>query len=338
MRRVPKAEIIAEDYNYNIRRYVDNAPPPEPHDVRAHLHGGVPKVEVARLAHFWQNYTGLQPDAFVPRDDVYLDFAPAIAQKRDIADFVATHSSTIASHQQFMHTLAAWWQDNLPVVKALAPDEADLEGRNSRDATRTRNVYLMRSSLLKSIEQALSQQQLLTPFQVRGAFANYVDLLKADFKSIAAGLSPLAPDRELFAASRLFLREIENRIEQRENFAFETTLSGRSYLKLVRRLRAEDWRVELIYLALPNIETSRLRVAERVAHGGHNILLEDIERRFPRSLANLLDVFNIEVDICRCFLNTNSVPELVFEQRGELCNIVHADYYQYLISLKEAMS
>ena len=45
-RRVPKAEIVAEDYNCNIRRYVDNAPPPEPHDVRAHLHGGVPKAEV----------------------------------------------------------------------------------------------------------------------------------------------------------------------------------------------------------------------------------------------------------------------------------------------------
>jgi type I restriction enzyme M protein len=191
-RRVPKAEIIAEDYNCNIRRYVDNAPPPEPHDVRAHLHGGVPKVEVANLAHFWQNYTGLQQDAFVPRDDIYLDFAPAIEHKRDIADFVATHSSTITSHQQFMHTLAAWWQDNLPTVKALAPDAANQEGRS-------RNVYLMRSSLLKSIEQALSEQQLLTPFQVRGAFANYVDSLKADFKSIAASGwgAELIPDAEI---------------------------------------------------------------------------------------------------------------------------------------------
>jgi type I restriction enzyme M protein len=160
-RRVSKAEIIAEDYNCNIRRYVDNAPPPEPHDVRAHLHGGVPKVEVASLGHFWQNYAGLEQDAFVPRDDTYLDFAPAIANKRDIADFVATHPSTIASHQQFMHTLAAWWEENLPTVQALAPDAANQEGRS-------RNVYLMRSSLLKSIEQALAEQQLLTPFQVRG--------------------------------------------------------------------------------------------------------------------------------------------------------------------------
>jgi predicted ABC-type ATPase len=68
---------------------------------------------------------------------------------------------------------------------------------------------------------------------------------------IAAGLSPLAPERELQAASRLFLAEIEVRIQQREDFAFETTLAGRSYLKRVRSLRAEGWRIELIYLALP---------------------------------------------------------------------------------------
>lgn len=147
---------------------------------------------------------------------------------------------------------------------------------------------------------------------------------------IAAGLSPLAPERELLAASRLFLAEIEACIKLREDFGFETTLAGRSYLKLVRRLRNEGWRVELIYLALPSMEMSRLRVAERVAHGGHNIPVADIERRFPRSLANLLDVFSLEVDACRCFMNSSAAPELVFEQLGELRNIVHAAHFRHL--------
>lgn len=66
-RLVPKAEIVAEDYNCNIRRYVDNAPPPEPQDVRAHLHGGVPKIEVESLTHFWQNYPQLKDDLFIAR-------------------------------------------------------------------------------------------------------------------------------------------------------------------------------------------------------------------------------------------------------------------------------
>ena len=94
---------------------------------------------------------------------------------------------------------------------------------------------------------------------------------------IAAGLSPLAPERELLAASRLFLSEIEGCIAQREDFAFETTLAGRSYLKLVRRLQAEGWRVELMYLALPSMEMSKLRVAERVAQ----LLFEFVHRGLP---------------------------------------------------------
>jgi type I restriction enzyme M protein len=77
-RRVPVADIAAEDYNCNIRRYVDNAPPPEPHDVRAHLHGGVPLAEVDALQHFWQNYPGLRESCFAPRQGtaIYADFTP----------------------------------------------------------------------------------------------------------------------------------------------------------------------------------------------------------------------------------------------------------------------
>jgi predicted ABC-type ATPase len=151
---------------------------------------------------------------------------------------------------------------------------------------------------------------------------------------IAAGLSPLAPERELLAASRLFLQEIESCIDLGEDFAFETTLAGRSYLKLVNRLRANGWRVELIYLALPSKEMSRLRVAERVAHGGHNIPTADIERRFSRSLANMLNTFSPIVDACRCFMNSGAVPELVFEQQGAQRKIAHKPHYQHL--LKEA--
>jgi len=155
---------------------------------------------------------------------------------------------------------------------------------------------------------------------------------------IAAGLSPLAPERELLAASRLFLREIDTAISAREDFAFETTLAGRSYLKLLRHLRTEGWQLELIYLALPSMEMSKLRVAERVAHGGHNIPTADIERRFARSLTNLLNVFSPAVDVCRCFMNSGALPELVFEQRGGVRNIVHPPSLQKLVKGGGAMT
>jgi predicted ABC-type ATPase len=162
--------------------------------------------------------------------------------------------------------------------------------------------------------------------------ANCSRFINADL--IAAGLSPLAPDRQLLAASRLFLKEIEACIQQRENFAFETTLSGRTYLKLIRRLRSQGWRVELIYLALPSPDISRQRVAERVSHGGHNIPLADIQRRFPRSLTNLLDHFSAEVDFCQCFMNNNQTPELVFEQQGQSRTTFNTEQYQILITSK----
>lgn len=148
---------------------------------------------------------------------------------------------------------------------------------------------------------------------------------------IAAGLAPLAPERELLAASRLFLRELEARIIARESFAFETTLAGRHYLGVIDRLRADGWHVELIYLALPSVEMSRLRVMERVAHGGHAIPLADIQRRFPRSLRHLLDDFSHRVDRCTCFMNDGENPVLVFEQCGETRDVVHAGYYQLLL-------
>lgn len=151
---------------------------------------------------------------------------------------------------------------------------------------------------------------------------------------IAAGLSPLAPERELLAASRIFLREIEEAIEEGEDFAFETTLSGRGYLSLVQRLLDAGWRVELVYLALPSVEMSRLRVAERVSHGGHNIPLQDIQRRFPRSLNNLLTLYAPSVSRARCFMNAGGTPEPVFEQTGSQRYILDDRHFNALV--KEA--
>jgi len=177
--------------------------------VRAHLHCGIPIVEVDSLEHFWSNYAQLRDDCFdvhgrtnaagagrtgaaVARDQTYVDLAPVIAEKRDIADFVATHQGVVGRHQQFMQQLEDWWQANLPIVEALAPNPENQHEQSG-------NVYVMRSSLLTSIAEALADQQLLTSFQVRGAFAQYVDVLKADFKSIAAsGWGPeLIPDQDI---------------------------------------------------------------------------------------------------------------------------------------------
>lgn len=162
--------------------------------------------------------------------------------------------------------------------------------------------------------------------------ADGIQFINADL--IAAGLSPLAPEKQLMPASRLLLQKVAACVTQGTDFALETTLSGRAYLKLVRRLMAEGWHVELIYLALPSIEMSRLRVAERVAHGGHHVSTSAIERRFSRSLANLLRDYSFAASFCQCFMNSGIVPELVFEQQGEHREVLHPEFYAHLV--KEA--
>jgi type I restriction enzyme M protein len=189
-RRVPVEDIEGEDFNCNIRRYVDNAPPPEPHDVRAHLHGGVPKSEIDSLERFWTNYPGLRTRCFRTRPGItaYLDFAPEATDRRALADIVNGDDSVAAAHEGFLKTLEGWWRKRLPAIEALAPSN----GKKG-------NVYTLRRSLLASIEQTFAGSALLTEHQVRGAFARYVDELKADLKSIAAsGWGPeLIPDAEI---------------------------------------------------------------------------------------------------------------------------------------------
>jgi type I restriction enzyme M protein len=191
-RMVPISEISDEDWNCNIRRYVDNAPPPEPHDVRAHLNGGVPVAEIDALAHYWQNYPALREACFAAHDKTYSNLTPALKDKRAIAAVVPEHAGVKACHSAIMATISKWWDANQFIVDQLAYDpENQTEGAG--------NVYFMRAALLASIEKQLAGQALLTPYQVRGAFANYVGQLKADFKSIAAsGWGPeLIPDDDL---------------------------------------------------------------------------------------------------------------------------------------------
>lgn len=79
--------------------------------------------------------------------------------------------------------------------------------------------------------------------------AECLHFINADL--IASGLNPLNPKIEQITASRIFLQEIKDAISKRTDFAFETTLSGKSNLRLINKLRDEGWDVELIYLALP---------------------------------------------------------------------------------------
>jgi len=130
---------------------------------------------------------------------------------------------------------------------------------------------------------------------------------------IAQGLSPLDPEAVQMEAGRLFIKEIENKVKLRKDFSFETTLSGRAYLRLIRELHASGWIIKLFYLCLPDSVFSSKRVRERVKQGGHDIPDDAIKRRFPRSVSNLF-VYMGNCDYTICYDNSQTIPELIFEK------------------------
>ena len=114
--------------------------------------------------------------------------------------------------------------------------------------------------------------------------------------AIAAGLAAFAPETAAIRAGRLMLAEIAHCAQRGESFAFETTLSGLSYLKHIKAWRAHGYQVSLFFLSLPNAETAIARVAERVQQGGHDIPELVIRRRFAAGLQNFRKHYQAVVD------------------------------------------
>jgi len=196
-RAVPVSELEGEEFNLNIRRFVDNSPAPEPHDVKAHLNGGVPTDEVNSLDTHWQNYSNLKVALFTsghPKqvDGDYFSFNEAIESKADIKTAIENHPQLIAKHDAFNAQLGQWWDTQfLPAFHQLGDDKLGSKG-----------VFALRRDALNSIVTALLPEKLLSIYQVRGAMASNFKQHEADLKSIANSgwNAELIPDEEILAS------------------------------------------------------------------------------------------------------------------------------------------
>ena len=141
--------------------------------------------------------------------------------------------------------------------------------------------------------------------------------LNADM--IAKGLSPFDPAKDAIRAGRIMLGRIQELSKGREDFAFETTLSGRAYLRLIRELRDAGYSVHLHFLWTGDVETTRRRIAERVRKGGHDIPEDAVRRRFGKTLQNFLQLYRPAVDRWYLYDNSSTDPNLIAcEKDGEL--------------------
>jgi type I restriction enzyme M protein len=174
---VDNATLKANDYNLNIRRYADNAPPPEPHDVRAHLVGGVPKAEVnaEAMAGLFKAH-GLDPrDLFDERDAQYYDFKPVLVKRQDIKPAIEGNAGLIAKEAAIRGAFEQWWQAHHARITQLS-------GQMDNAAS----LVALRNDLLASFSESLEAIGMLDPFQVRGIVAGFWYQTKYDFLTLMA--------------------------------------------------------------------------------------------------------------------------------------------------------
>ena len=118
---------------------------------------------------------------------------------------------------------------------------------------------------------------------------NCLRFMNAD--EVARGLSPFAPEAAAIRAGRVLIGEIRAALKSRDSFGWESTLSGRGHIRVLRDARAAGYEIELHYLSVPTPRICIERVAQRVREGGHDVPIPDIRRRFRRSIENLVDLY-----------------------------------------------
>lgn len=221
---ISKATLEAEEYNFNIRRYVDNSPLAEPHDVHAHLHGGIPTTEVDELQPYWDNYPSVRNYLFEPLKKGYSKFTAHIGSKEDIKNGITDYAAIQAKQTEYNTCISTWWDTNLPKLKALPVKK---------------NVFELYRDFSKSIASDFSALGILDLHKSRGAFAAYWDLLEVDLKSVAASgwNAELIPDDEIIAS-----QFPEVLIELNTSGARANELEA--LFKEVNELEAEDYNEE----------------------------------------------------------------------------------------------
>ena len=131
-----------------------------------------------------------------------------------------------------------------------------------------------------------------------------IRFLNAD--EIARGLSPLDPSVVAFKSGRLLLSELRELIDRQETLALESTLSGKTYVKIFKEAKQSGYRIELHFVWIPDVREAIRRVRQRVIEGGHDVPVEDVKRRFARSIQHLLDDYALLAN--KWFLWDNSTP------------------------------
>lgn len=128
---------------------------------------------------------------------------------------------------------------------------------------------------------------------------------------IARGLSPFQPEKVSIEAGKIMLHRGWDLLKDDETFAFETTLSTKTYRNLIKIAQEQGYTVMLLFFWLQSIDLAKERVRKRVEAGGHDIDDLVIERRYRSGIRNLFEIYIPIVDKVLIFDNSEEKHELI---------------------------
>ncbi len=150
---------------------------------------------------------------------------------------------------------------------------------------------------------------------------------------IAQGLSPFSPRSAAIKAGRLVLSQIHEYMKMNVDFAFESTLAGKLYINLFKKLKTRGYRLHLFFLWIPDAELAIARIKDRVAEGGHDVPIQDVKRRFKRSTCNFLKLYQPLVDSWMLFNNAGSIPALIARGKNNHVCVINQELFDIIKAL-----
>lgn len=164
-------------------------------------------------------------------------------------------------------------------------------------------------------------------------YVKCIEFVNADL--VAKGLSPFAPEKTAIQAGRLVLDRIHSLSNRGLDFGFETTLSGKTFVRLFKNLKEKGYRIHLFFLWINSVKLALERIETRVRHGGHDIAEPIVRRRFCKSLSNFFEMYQALADSWAIFDNSGDSPRMIaFEESGKL-EILDPELFRLLSEHKE---
>lgn len=157
-------------------------------------------------------------------------------------------------------------------------------------------------------------------------YAKCPNFVNADL--IAHGLSPFSPHSAAIKAGKLVLSQIHEFANAGVDFAFESTLAGKSYVNLFKELKDKGYKLHIFFLWIPSADLAIARIKDRVKEGGHNVLSQDVRRRFNRSIDNFFKLYRPLIDSWMLFNNAEAVPALIGKGRNGQVSIMDQELFE----------